>query len=51
MPYEVYVFASTNLIVVNAEGKDSTDGGFIDFGASKRTQKKIANLLKEKASH
>ncbi len=49
LAYDVYIFACPNLIVVNAEGKDSYDGGFIDFGASKRAQKKITNLLKEKA--
>ncbi len=49
-PYEVHLFADRNLIVINVEGLDSYDGGFIDFGASKRTQKRILEKMKEKAS-
>jgi hypothetical protein len=50
LKYEVYVLATTNAIIINAEGKDSYDGGFIDFGASRRTQKNIAKLLADKSS-
>src|SRR5690606_23227451 len=50
MPYEVHLFADNNIIAINVEGIDTYDrSGFIDFGASKRTQNKILNLIKEKA--
>lgn len=49
-PYEVHLFADNNLIVINVEGLDIYDGGFIDFGASKRTRNRILDLMKEKAS-
>lgn len=50
-PYEVHLFGDNNLIAISVEGIDIYDGGFIEFGASKRTQNKILNLLKDKASH
>lgn len=50
-PYEVQLFADNNIIAINVEGVDTSDGGFIDFGASKRTQNRILNMMKEKASH
>lgn len=50
LPYEVHLFADNNLIAISAESQDYYDGGFIDFGASKRTQKKILKLLIEQAS-
>ncbi|WP_069658120.1 hypothetical protein [Arcticibacter eurypsychrophilus] len=46
MPYDVHVFAERNLIVINVEAVDTVDGGIIDFGASKRAQNKILNLIK-----
>lgn len=49
MPYEIHLFADANLIAINVEGQDYGDGGFIDFGASKRTQKGILKLMSEKA--
>ena len=49
--HEVYLFADHNLIAINVEALDISDGGFIDFGASKKTQNKILLLMKEKASH
>ena len=48
-PYEVFLFVDKNIIAINVEGLDVKDGGFIDFGASKRTQNKILLLFKEKA--
>jgi hypothetical protein len=48
---EIYLFADHNLIAINVELLDISDGGFIDFGASRRTQNRILNLMKEKASH
>jgi hypothetical protein len=48
---EVYLFADHNLIAINVEMLDISDGGFIDFGASKKTQNRILHLMKEKASH
>lgn len=50
MAYEVHLFADDNLIAVNVEGLDTYDGGFIDFGVSKRTRNHILKLIKEKAS-
>lgn len=49
MPYEVFLFADKQIIAINVEGLDLSDGGFIDFGASQRTQNKILSLFKEKA--
>lgn len=49
MPYEVYLFADKNIIAINVEGLDLSNGGFLDFGASRRTQNKILSLFKEKA--
>jgi uncharacterized protein (DUF1499 family) len=48
MSYDVHLFADDNLIVINVESVDTYNGGFIDFGASKRTQTKILNLIQEK---
>jgi hypothetical protein len=45
MDYKVTVLAVENLIALNAEGRGSHDSGFIDFGASKKTEKKIIDLL------
>ena len=50
LPYEIHLFADNNLIAINVEGQDNYDGGFIDFGASKRTQNKILKLLADQAS-
>jgi hypothetical protein len=50
MDYKVTVFAGDNLIAINAEGKGSADSGFIDFGASKKTEQMIAKLLINNAS-
>lgn|SRR5690554_1595950 len=50
IPYEIHLFAENNLIAINVEGLDLYDGGFIDFGMSKRTRNRILNLMKEKAS-
>ena len=50
LPYEIHLFADNNLIAINVEGQDNYDGGFIDFGASKRTQNKILKLLVDQAS-
>lgn len=50
MPYEVHIFADTKLIAINVEGFDTYDGGFIDFGASKRTKNKTLGLMKEKSN-
>jgi hypothetical protein len=49
--YEVHLFADNNLIAINVEGLDTYDRGFIDFGASKRTQIRILSLLKTKAEN
>jgi hypothetical protein len=49
MPHEVFLFAENNIVAINVEGIDHSDGGFIDFGASKRTRNKILLLIKEKA--
>jgi hypothetical protein len=49
MPYEVFLFADNKIIAINVEGLDLSNGGFIDFGASKRTRNKILLLFKEKA--
>ena len=43
--YKVTIFADDNLIAINAEGRGSSDSGFIDFGASKKTEQMIANIL------
>lgn len=51
MPYDIYLFADQNLIVISVDGFDIYDGGFIDFGASKRTQNRILKMMKEKACH
>ena len=48
MPHEVFLFADQNLIAINVE---PFGNGFIDFGASKRTQNRILNLMKERVSH
>ena len=50
LPYEIHLFADNNLIAINVEGQDNYDGGFIDFGASKRTQYKILQMLTDQAS-
>ena len=50
LPYEIHLFADNNLIAINVEGQDNYDGGFIDFGASKRTQNKILKMLTDQAS-
>lgn len=49
LPYEIHLFADNNLIAINVEGQDNYDGGFVDFGASKRTQNKILKMLIDKA--
>jgi hypothetical protein len=49
LPYEIHLFADNNFIAINVEGKDNYDGGFIDFGASKRIQDKIVKMLTEQA--
>lgn len=49
--YKVTIFVSENLIAINAEGRGSSDSGFIDFGASKKTEQRIINLLPKNASH
>lgn len=46
MSYDVHLFADENIIVINVVSVSTGDGGFIDFGASKRTQNKILNLIK-----
>ncbi|MCL9810065.1 hypothetical protein [Flavobacterium luminosum] len=48
--YKVTIFASENLIAINAEGRGSSDSGFIDFGASKKTERSIIDLLIKNAS-
>ena len=48
--HKVTVFAGENLIAINAEGRGSTNSGFIDFGASKKTELMIANILINNAS-
>jgi hypothetical protein len=50
MDYKITVLGAKNLIALNAEGRGSSDSGFIDFGASKRTEKKIINLINKNAS-
>ena len=50
LPYEVHLFADNNFIAINVEAQDNYDGGFIDFGASKRTQNRILDMLIEEAS-
>jgi hypothetical protein len=50
LPYEIHLFADNNLIAINVDGQDNYDGGFIDFGASKRTQNKILKMLTDQAS-
>jgi hypothetical protein len=45
---EIYLFADHNLIAINVEMLDTSDGGFIDFGASQRTRNRILHLMKEK---
>ncbi len=51
MSYEVHLFADNNLIAINVQGIDSYNGGFIDFGASKRTENNILSIIESKASH
>lgn len=50
MDYKVSIFAGEKVIAINAEGRGSSDSGFIDFGASKKTEKRIMNLLMKNAS-
>ncbi len=50
MEYKVTIFTSKNLIALNAEGRGSFNSGFIDFGASKKTEQKIINLLIKNAN-
>lgn len=50
MDYKITIFAGENLIAINAEGKGSSDSGFIDFGASKKTERMIIELLIKNAS-
>ena len=47
MHYEVHLFADNNIIAINVGWLSR---GFIDFGASERTQKRILNLMKERAN-
>ncbi|GIZ09858.1 hypothetical protein [Flavobacterium sp. UMI-01] len=51
MDYKITILAVKNIIALNAEGRGSSDSGFIDFGASKRIEKNIINLLGKNASH
>jgi len=44
--YNVHLFADTNIIVINVVSVSTGGGGFIDFGASKRTQNEILSLIK-----
>ena len=46
--YVVYFFADQNLIAINV---DTLGSGLIDFGASRRIQRRILHLMKEKASY
>ena len=50
MDYKITIFAGENIIALNAEGRGSSDSGFIDFGASKKTEQRIINLLINNAS-
>ena len=50
-PFEIYLFADQNLIAINVEGIDTNNGGFIDFGRSKKLREEILRLMREKASH
>ncbi len=50
MDYKITIFAGENIIALNAEGRGSSDSGFIDFGASKKTEQEIINLLINNAS-
>lgn len=43
--YKIIIFAGENIIAINAEGIGSSNSGFIDFGASKKIEKKIIDLL------
>lgn len=43
--FVVYLFAGRNVIAVNVQSSGSAKGGFIDFGASKRLERKIVNML------
>jgi len=47
MHYEVHIFADNQIIAINVAWLSR---GFIDFGASERTQKRILDLMKERAS-
>lgn len=50
LPFEVHLFADSNVIAIHVKGIDqSSNGGFIDFGASKRAQNKILSMITEKA--
>jgi len=51
MEYKITILATKNLIAINAEGLGSADSGFIDFGASKKIENKIIELLNKHASH
>ncbi|MFH6971262.1 hypothetical protein [Flavobacterium petrolei] len=50
MDYKVTIFAGENIIAINTEGRGSSDSGFIDFGASKKTEERIINLLIKNAN-
>ena len=43
--YIIYLFADQNVIAVNVQSIGSSKGGFIDFGASKRLEKRILSML------
>jgi hypothetical protein len=47
MHYEVHLFVDNHIIAINVAWLSR---GFIDFGASERTQKRILDLMKERAS-
>ena len=45
--YRIYFLAEDKLIAVTVKSIDSNPkGGFLDFGAKSRMQKKIVNMLK-----
>ncbi|WP_276131941.1 hypothetical protein [Polluticoccus soli] len=46
-PFDVHLFYDEQIVSFSIQGKDYSDGGFLDLGETERLRKKIAKKLKE----